>query len=383
MTFNPGYVTALCSAVCNGCFAVIFKHYRHQVHPVVFTCFFTIGFLALFLLSIAFLAFNPLATDHHFNSVAPQFCPHGILSGMTIPGTFNLEFYGVRTASVGLAMTQGIISASNSLVSFTVGVFLFQNPVKSAAMAVSGLGLLLLGMAGIVAAKSDWLSPRRSGNAESSALADKLSLESAAAYGATDDEVQTGDSVGKDVECMCTPAGKEVFSQSKLFGVGCAVGAGVVGGLTLSGLQGAPPECQGIVFLPSVGIGAFGTQIVWMCLHYWCCLHDVDSPGFKSGCEGSRVGFVERVRYNFQHGHYMPGIAAGLIYATGLAFNLVSVYYIGLELAGPFFQFNVILEGCWGIFLYGEIKSWQGTTLFFSSALVLLAAALLLSESTT
>jgi len=371
MTFHIGYLTALLSAVCNGCFAVIFKHYRHEIHPVVFTVFFSIGFLALYLLSMAFDAFNPLATDQHFSFTAPQFCPYGILSGMTIPGTFNLEFYGVRTASVGLAMTQGIISAFNSLVSFLVGVFLFQNPVRSASEAALGLCLLCLGISGIVVAKSDWLSAAPGG---------KELLEDATSYGATTGKSIIKDVSEDDVECSCSPPGQEVFSQSKLFGVACAAGAGIIGGLTLSGLERSSPECQGIVFLPSVGLGSFGTQLVWVCVHYWFILHDDDGQGLQSKCEGSRSGFKERVRYNLQHSHYVPGMVAGVIYGIGLALNLISVYYIGLALAGPLFQFNIILEGIWGIFLYAEIKSRKGIALFFTSSLVILAAAIILSR---
>ena len=72
---NPGYFTAAASAVFNGCFAVIFKQYAKEVHPLAFTSFFSVGFLALFVLSIAIDSQDRILTNMEDTDVLPMFCP--------------------------------------------------------------------------------------------------------------------------------------------------------------------------------------------------------------------------------------------------------------------------------------------------------------------
>ena len=72
---NPGYFTAAASAVFNGCFAVIFKQYAKEVHPLAFTSFFSVGFLSLFVLSIAIDSEDVTLTNKEDTDLLPMFCP--------------------------------------------------------------------------------------------------------------------------------------------------------------------------------------------------------------------------------------------------------------------------------------------------------------------
>jgi hypothetical protein len=71
-----------------------------------------------------------------------------------------------------------------------------------------------------------------------------------------------------------------------------------------------------------------------------------------------------------------------VIYGAGLWLSLISTYYIGEALAGPIFQFNIILDGLWGVILYKEIVGWRGISLFFVSAALVVAAGILLAQAT-
>ena len=72
---NPGYFTAAASAVFYGCFAVIFKQYAKEVHPLAFTSFFSVGFLSLFVLSIAIDSEDVTLTNQEDTDLLPMFCP--------------------------------------------------------------------------------------------------------------------------------------------------------------------------------------------------------------------------------------------------------------------------------------------------------------------
>ena len=93
--------------------------------------------------------------------------------------------------------------------------------------------------------------------------------------------------------------------------------------------------------------------------------------------------FAEQLRYNTRSFRYVvAGIIAGIIYGAGLLLSLVSTYYVGEALAGPIFQFNIIIDGIWGTFLYSEIVGWKGITIFFTGALLVVGAGILLAQAT-
>ena len=95
------------------------------------------------------------------------------------------------------------------------------------------------------------------------------------------------------------------------------------------------------------------------------------------------ASFTEQVRYNTRSKWYvLAGIAAGAIYGAGLLLSLISTYYVGEALAGPVFQFNIIIDGMWGTFLYSEIVGWKGRTIFFAGSLLVVAAGTLLAQAT-
>jgi glucose uptake protein GlcU len=374
---NAGYFTAAASALFNGCFAVIFKQYANEVHPLAFTSFFSVGFLSLFVLSIALDSQDVLLTNSKATDVMPEFCPYGLLSGATVAATFNLTWYAVRVPSVGLATAQGIVSTFNALVSFGVGVLLFRNPITSWGEAVAGLCLLCVGIALVVSAK--FLSKSEVESEQGSSVPrytsslvtdDRLLGPSIQSIEHADD--QRDDSSGQIKPRICS----EGFSQ-RLFGWACAAGAGIAGGFTLAGLTLSPAYCQGLVYLPAVGVGMVLTQLAWL------GAQGVYYVAFDRSEVTLLASFIEQVRYNTRSKWYvLAGIAAGAIYGGGLLLSLISTYYVGEALAGPIFQFNIIIDGMWGTFLYSEIVGWKGKTNFFAGALLVVAAGTLLAQAT-
>ena len=441
---NPGYFTAAASAVFNGCFAVIFKQYAKEVHPLAFTSFFSLGFLALFVLSIAIDSEDVILTNKEDTDVLPMFCPcthddsnprprpaccshtahvaqDGLFSGATVTTTFNLTWYAVRVPSVGLATAQGIVSTFNALVSFGVGVLLFRNPITSWVEAACGLGLLCLGISLVVAAKftsREIVAP----SSESALLSEEheqgrktwtcSSTRSDPSTARGPAVLQSIDSVGSTAVMPDASASSSVlvFASStaalpevaeaghrdlaehsgaarkrvwagilqRLFGWACAAGAGTAGGFTLAGLTLSPPGCQGIVYLPAVGVGCVLTQLAWLGAQgtYYALFIRRDE-------ESLLATFAEQLRYNTRSFRYVvAGIIAGIIYGAGLLLSLVSTYYVGEALAGPIFQFNIIIDGIWGTFLYSEIVGWKGITIFFTGALLVVGAGILLAQAT-
>jgi len=294
------------------------------------------------------------------------------------------------------------VSTFNALVSFGVGVLLFRNPITSWVEAACGLGLLCLGISLVVTAKftsKETVAP----STESALLSEEYEQGRKTAV------LQSIDSVGSNIVTSDASSSVLVFASStaalpevaesghrdladnsaegrkrgcegimqRLFGWACAAGAGTAGGFTLAGLTLSPPGCQGIVYLPAVGVGCILTQLAWL------GLQGVYYVLFIRSEESLLASFTEQLRYNTRSFRYvLAGIAAGIIYGAGLLLSLVSTYYVGEALAGPIFQFNIIIDGIWGTFLYSEIVGWKGITIFFAGALLVVGAGILLAQAT-
>lgn len=343
------------------------------------------------------------AHKSYHNSLAAQ---DGLFSGATVTTTFNLTWYAVRVPSVGLATAQGIVSTFNALVSFGVGVLLFRNPITSWVEAACGLGLLCAGISLVVAAK--FISKEMDAPSSESALLSEEHEQGRKTWTCSSTRsdpstargpaLQSIDSVGSTAVMPDASASSSVlvFASStaalpevaeagprnladdsmgrkrlwagilqRLFGWACAAGAGTAGGFTLAGLTLSPAGCQGIVYLPAVGVGCILTQVAWLGMQgiYYALFIRRDE-------ESLLATFAEQLRYNTRSFRYVvAGITAGIIYGAGLLLSLVSTYYVGEALAGPIFQFNIIIDGIWGTFLYSEIVGWKGIAIFFTGAL--------------
>ena len=315
------------------------------------------------------------AHKSYHNSLAAQ---DGLFSGATVATTFNLTWYAVRVPSVGLATAQGIVSTFNALVSFGVGVLLFRNPITSWVEAACGLGLLCAGISLVVAAK--FVSKEMDAPSSESALLSEdheqgrktwtCSSTRSDPSTARGPALQSIDSVGSTAVMPDASASSSVlvFASStaalpevaeagprnladdsmgrkrlwagilqRLFGWACAAGAGTAGGFTLAGLTLSPAGCQGIVYLPAVGVGCILTQVAWLGMQgiYYALFIRRDE-------ESLLATFAEQLRYNTRSFRYVvAGITAGIIYGAGLLLSLVSTYYVGEALAGPIFQFNI------------------------------------------
>lgn len=133
-----GWAAALCAIVCNGSFGVPIKgetSRRLDIDPLVFQTYKTIMCL-LFSYANVFLLGIPFS-----------FSPWGLVSGLFwVPG-------GVATVmSIKLAGLSASVAVGNSmvaLVSFTWGIFIFQEPVASRWMSCVGVFMMICGFTGM------------------------------------------------------------------------------------------------------------------------------------------------------------------------------------------------------------------------------------------
>ncbi len=72
---------------------------------------------------------------------------------------------------------------------------------------------------------------------------------------------------------------------------------------------------------------------------------------------------------------------SGAIWAVGNVFNIVSLGIIGLALSGPITQLAILVNICWGLFYFKEVKSKSGMGKIIIGGVMLVMGAVLLAFS--
>lgn len=76
-----------------------------------------------------------------------------------------------------------------------------------------------------------------------------------------------------------------------------------------------------------------------------------------------------------------PALCTGLLWSTGNAASIVATQALGIAVAWPVVQCNLVVSSLWGILYYREVSEMQSVASFFAATAVVLVGVVLLSVS--
>jgi len=338
-----GYACAIGSALCNGSFAAVSKFaavQKHPVHPIIFNLYVCVGVCLSSFLAFPFLQWNE-SFDKEGDGTVFVYEPLGVLAGLLLVLAFTFSFLAIPL--VGLSIGQGVWGGTAIIVSVLWGIIAFSNTVDSVIGTVGAMVLLLLGVAGIA-----------------------FCGEIAKCFTAQNDEVakdlldyESGS--GEVYEAM---DGEKGATQSSVFvrGMLFAATVGCAGGSILVPMHYVDAEGQGLVFVPSFGIGVGICSPVVTVLYFLIMREPLLSQ---------ELHLMQVLPY---------GILAGSIWNVGNVLSIPAISRIGYSVAYPLMQCALLVSGLWGIFAFKEIKG-AAVWIFFVASAVLLGGAAILSQS--
>lgn len=348
------------------------------------------------------------------------FTPWGIVSGLFwVPGGVA-TIYAIKTA--GLAIAIGVGSSCIVLVSFSWGIFFFDEHVHSRIQACSAVACMLCGLVGMAyysaptvahAAHSraaapvntddayyqpvrpedlDFLPPNEAfetnytsmdvetpneNDRDDTATIDESmeqsdpfeigegSVATRAMATIEDDEYQGDNHIPTVTLCF------DIRVQERIMGILAAfVFTGIWGGSIMVPMQFAPNIDKGLPFLTSFAIGA---SLVTICLWffrflYLCSKHSFSLPAAYNALPS----FHFRKMWPY-------GCTCGLLWSVGNFFSILAVENLGEGVGYSASQASMVVSGLWGIFYFGEIEGRDVISKWYASASVTALGIILLS----
>lgn len=333
------FILASTSALFNGSFAACAKLTSLPIDPILFTFYNSIGvFLSSFLVIpiLPFLSELPDTSIYKAGSSEWHFTYLGLIAGSLYIFAAVLSFAAVRY--IGLGIGQGVWGGAAILVSFLWGVLALGDSVDSIGVAVLSLVVLMLGIAGI-------------------ALNDIVASKLFGVEVTTFEKLPLAES--KNEKKADNGASKSNF----VLGVSCALGVGIFGGSILVPMSFVSATDSGLAFAPSLGIGALISSTLFIIVYY---------------------GMIYKLNpfETFTWNGFLLGVLSGVIWNAGNICSIFAIAGIGYATAYPIFQCALFFGGLWGIFLFKEVTDKKEILVFFLSAVVLFAGAVLLSINT-
>jgi len=351
------------------------------------------------------------------------FTPWGIVSGLFwVPGGVA-TIYAIKTA--GLAIGIGVGSSFIVLVSFTWGIFFFDEHVHSRFQACAAVACMLCGLAGMAyysaptvahAGQSgsqqqqhrgiddtfyqpvhpedlDFLPPDEA--FESSADYTSLDVEQAEENeddgnngdnngnignpSSSEDEamIETieedgGDALGDaDLAPTVTMCWGYLKIQERILGILAAlVVTGLWGGSMMVPMQFAPTDEKGLPYLTSFAIGASVVTLFLWFVRYLYLWHKHSYSA--SAAYNALPSFHFRKMWPY-------GCTCGLLWSIGNFFSILAVENLGEGVGYSATQASMLVSGVWGIFYFGEIEGTGAILKWNAAASVTVIGILLLS----
>ena len=240
------------------------------------------------------------------------------------------------------------------VVSYLWGVVVFGEIPRQRGLSLFGLFLLVVGVLGIafcqsVARNLVVLQRRLRTRLFSTSVRDVL--ETTALRG--EDEVA---SLGENDIILREAGTLEDFRFAK--GVLWACSVGLFGGSILAPMHYVPPEEQGLVFLPSFGIGAMVLSPIIFYLHVW----------FSGAAPPLHLREA-----------LATGLLSGTIWNIGNVLSMIAIPAISYGVAYSIMQCAILISGIWGIYFFGEISEDRTIRVFWCGGIILLIGGALLA----
>lgn len=270
-----------------------------------------------------------------------SYTPWGIVSAIFWVPSGVAAIAAIKMA--GLAVAMGTLSSCIVLVSFSWGIFFFEEQIHSRGMACFAILLMMMGLCGMSyfsSLETTAASCEEEGEEnqiEYQPLTDEEAIE--ANSNSQPQETDEQDEPQEDVSSSEPLVEQEVTATStpstntnqdtvlvwgkpmprRQVGIACAVFCGVWGGSIMAPEKMAGQHNSGIGYLISFGIGAaIVTIFLWMVRfgYHWMRL------GSAAGAYYALPSFHIRVMW-------LPGCTAGTLWSIGNFFSLISVKYLG------------------------------------------------------
>ena len=361
-----GLACAVASAVLNGSFMTLFRTPRMvalQVHPAVFQVYACLGIFVSSWLVVPFLYLNPrILVWQPDAGTELRWSVWGMLAGFLFVAAVSASFAAVR--QIGMALAQGIWGGGAMVVSYAWGVLVFGQVPRHVGASLMGLFLLVVGVVGIAQSAAIGRYMRGALLKRSATSGDERlplmseTLTAAAETTSGDEGIPPTEASGSTREEAETTREDETDSRSYMQGVLWALGVALTGGSILAPLHYVSPDKQGLVFLPSFGVGALLVSPVVL----WVYLLTVD-----------------RVPPLHLQEALVPGMLSGLIWNLSNLLAIIAIPAISYGVAYPILQCALLISGLWGIYVFQEITDAATIVVFWVGGLVLVCGGALLA----
>merc|ERR1711871_472494 len=372
-----GYACAAGSAIANGSFAAIQKVpavANLSPHPVIFNLYVCLGAALSSMLVFPFLQWNDAFAGADGGDTLGdkfEFSPLGLVAGPLLVLAFTFSFLAIPR--VGLSIGQGVWGGVAIIVSILWGIIAFGNQIVSIPEAASAFAILLIGVGGIAFCNDiatileGWCGIERTNGAlrpdkEQPLLEDDGGEEGYGGGKSTKRFSVVSDEFGDDMEedAAESSGGASNFVLGMIF----AAVVGLTGGSILVPMHYVPASQQGLVFIPSFGIGIIIAAPIVTVIYFAAAgqLHVLQEQ------EWAQVKVC------------LPwGMLSGVIWNIGNILSIPSISTIGFAVAYPMMQCALFVSGVWGVAVFREIQGWVPITTFFVSGGILLGGAALLA----
>lgn len=347
-----------------------------------------------------------------FRGEEVTFTPWGIVSGLFwVPGGIAM-IYAIKTA--GLAIAMGVGTSFIVLVSFSWGIFFFDEHVHSRIQACLAVACMLCGLAGMAYYSSPTVAHVSHEYQSVSSVAsdgeddefgmnyhamdasttsdemededkDKLEVDnntradalqegptiSVVAEGSFDDNLTTVESPEPLSRTSIPLCGDYIRVQERTLGILAALFiAGLWSGSMMVPMEFAPKVDKGIPFLFSFAIGAtLVTMSFWFIRYlYLCHKHNYS---FTSAYQALPSFYFRKI--------YPYGATCGLLWCIGNFCSILSIEYLGEGVGFSVIQASMLVSGLWGIFYLHEIEGANAISKWYMAASVTVTGILLLS----
>lgn len=353
-TVAVGIVCAIGSAVFNGSYTSLFKTRRMariDIHPIVFQLYVCMGIFLSSWLVVPFFDYNdalvsssssasssaaasPPEKSSHYHL---QFSTAGMIAGFLFVLAASASFLAVQ--KIGVALAQGIWGGGAMLVSYLWGTLAFGEYPSHIGLSICALLLLLVGV--FVVAFCEKIGKHiirkgcDNGAQESSPL---LSGDHESDNDNDDNNATTTKDFVSGVLWACT--------------------VGLSGGSILAPMHYVSPEKQGLIFLPSFGIGTLIlSPIVYGIYSYTAG----QAPPLHLGQAT------------------LTGLLSGLVWNTGNLLSIIAIPAITYGVAYPIMQCAIFVSGIWGVYVFGEIRNRTTIIVFWTGGCLLILGGLVLT----
>lgn len=299
-----------------------------------------------------------------------SFSAWGIVSGLFWVPSGTAAVYAIRNA--GLAVSQGTWSSLIVIVSFSWGIFVFDERVNSKRGALAGAALLILGLIGMsyfsipAPVEIKYIHARdRSDMVLTADINEKYDRQGRSEMVNLSIAFDESGDFTEDSEALVVA---DSVATRWWKGLASACFNGIWGGSVLVPMHYSS-TANGLGFVISFAIGAL---IITLLL--WIFRLILRLPQHKSITKA----YASLPSFHLQT-LFFPGACSGMLWSLGNICSMVSVTYLGEGIGYSVVQGSMVVSGLWGIFLYREVTGFRKTSFWLLSAILALGGILLLS----